>query len=299
MSNFIMIIVYILLGYILKNITLPIKELAVKLNKFVIYISLPAMIFLQIPRLEFTNDTLIPIVIAWSVMSLSAILVLVVSKYMDFSKEIIGALMLVTVLTNSSFLGIPIISGYYGLEALPYILVFDQLGTFLALATYGTFVASYYSSESKVSFKIITFKVVSFPPFVSLVIAMFLSGVVYPSSINNILEILASTIVPFALVAVGLQLQFKLPKDEIKPFGVSLFIKLIIAPFIAIGICSIFGWDNLISKVSILEASMAPMITAAAMASMIGLAPRLSNAIVGYGILLSFFTSWVFFMMID
>lgn len=299
MSNFIMIIVYILLGYILKNITLPIKELAVKLNKFVIYISLPAMIFLQIPRLEFTNDTLIPIVIAWSVMSLSAILVLVVSKYMDFSKEIIGALMLVTVLTNSSFLGIPIISGYYGFEALPYILVFDQLGTFLALATYGTFVASYYSSESKVSFKIITFKVVSFPPFVSLVIAMFLSGVVYPSSINNILEILASTIVPFALVAVGLQLQFKLPKDEIKPFGVSLFIKLIIAPFIAIGICSIFGWDNLISKVSILEASMAPMITAAAMASMIGLAPRLSNAIVGYGILLSFFTSWVFFMMID
>ena len=299
MSNFIMIIVYILLGYILKNITLPIKELAVKLNKFVIYISLPAMIFLQIPRLEFTNDTLIPIVIAWSVMSLSAILVLVVSKYMDFSKEIIGALMLVTVLTNSSFLGIPIISGYYGLEALPYILVYDQLGTFLALATYGTFVASYYSSESKVSFKIITFKVVSFPPFVSLVIAMFLSGVVYPSSINNILEILASTIVPFALVAVGLQLQFKLPKDEIKPFGVSLFIKLIIAPFIAIGICSIFGWDNLISKVSILEASMAPMITAAAMASMIGLAPRLSNAIVGYGILLSFFTSWVFFMMID
>ncbi|MDB2405416.1 AEC family transporter [Arcobacteraceae bacterium] len=298
MSNFIMIIIYILIGYILKNITLPIKELAVKLNKFVIYISLPAMIFLQIPKLEFTNGTLIPIVIAWSVMALSAILVLVISKYMDFSKEITGALMLVTVLTNSSFLGIPIISGYYGLEALPYILVYDQLGTFLALATYGTFVASYYSSESKVSLKIIAFKVISFPPFVSLVIAVFLSGVVYPSGISNILGILASTIVPFALVAVGLQLQFKLPRDEIKPFAVSLFIKLIIAPIIAIVICYIFGWNNFISKVSILEASMAPMITAAAMASMIGLAPRLSNAIVAYGILLSFFTSWVFFMMI-
>jgi len=43
---------------------------------------------------------------------------------------------------------------------------------------------------------------------------------------------------------------------------------------------------------------MKPMITAGAIASMVGLAPRLSSAIVGYGTLLSFFTTWILFKFI-
>ena len=299
MSNIILILLYISIGYILKNIRLPIDDLASKLNKFVIYISLPAMIFLQIPSMEFSGDSLIPVVIAWSVMGITALIVLAVSKQMQFNREITGALMLVTVLTNSSFIGIPLISGFLGDASLPYILVYDQLGTFLALATYGTFVGAYYSGHSEVNAKIITIKVITFPPFVSLVIALFLTDIVYPALLKSILEILSATIIPFALVAVGLQLYLKLPKDEIKPFTVSLIIKLFIAPLIAMGLCYLFGWHDLGAKVSILEAAMPPMITAAAMASMIGLAPRLSNAIVGYGILFSFVTSWIFFQLIS
>jgi hypothetical protein len=299
MSNFILIVIYITIGFLLKSIkSLPAQDIAGKLNRFVIYVSLPAMIFLQIPTLNFGGETLIPVTVAWVVMAVSAVLVLSVSRYMNFSKEITGSLMLVTVLTNSSFMGIPLISAYLGNEALPYILVYDQLGTFLALATYGTFVASYYSSQSKLSLKIVTLKIITFPPLVSLVIALFLSGVSYNIYIKDILEILALTIVPLGLTAVGLQLQFKLPKEERKPFYISLFIKLIIAPVLALAICYVMGWDSLIAKVSILEASMAPMVTAAAMASMIGLAPRLSNAIVGYGIIVSFVTSYIVFKII-
>ncbi len=299
MSNFILIVLYISVGYLLKNIkSLPSQDIAAKLNKFVIYIALPAMILLEIPNLSFGSETLIPVTVAWIVMGLSAVMVLFISRYMEFSKNVTGALMLVTVLTNSSFMGIPLISAYLGSGALPYILVYDQLGTFLALATYGTFVASYYSSQSKLSLKIVALKIVTFPPLVSLVAALFLSGVTYNIYIKDTLEILSLAIVPFGLTAVGLQLQFRLPKEERKPFYISLFIKLIIAPVIALGICYMMNWDSLTAKVSILEASMAPMVTAAAMASMIGLAPRLSNAIVGYGIIVSFVTSYIVFKII-
>ena len=82
----------------------------------------------------------------------------------------------------------------------------------------------------------------------------------------------------------GLQLQLKLAKEDLKPFTTALVVKLIIAPIIAICICYIFSWDNEVSLVSIMEAGMAPMITAGAIASLAGLAPRLSSAIVGYGI---------------
>jgi len=298
MSNFILIIFYIIIGYSIKNVSFVPANLANYLNKLVIYLSLPAMILLQIPKLDFAASAYIPITVAWLVMIFSAVLVFFIAKYFNFSKEITGSLMLVTVLTNSSFVGIPLITAYFGETSLPYIIVYDQLGTFLALATYGTIVAAYYSAKSEVNLKIIAYKIFLFPPFFTLVIAMLLTDVKFIPIVDQGLHILAGTIVPFALVAVGLQMQFKLPKEEIKPFVVSLTIKLIIAPLFAILICYIFSWEGLVSQVSIMEAGMAPMITAAAMASFIGLAPRLSNAIVGYGILISFVTTFVLYKII-
>jgi hypothetical protein len=298
MENFILILLAITVGYFINRLNIFSKEAPAILNQFVIYISLPAMIILQVPKLTFSMDTLIPIIVAWGVMGISAILVLLFARIFSFSKEITGSLMLVAILTNSSFMGIPIINAYMGESSLAYILVYDQLGTFIALATYGTFIASYYSSKSQISFKIITLKVLTFPPFLSLVLALLLMGVEFHPVLSKVLSSFANTIVPIALVAVGLQLQFKLPREDLKPFSVALFIKLIIAPIIAIIICKIFNWNNEASIVSIMEAAMAPMITAGAIASMAGLAPRLSSAIVGYGILISFITTGILFGII-
>lgn len=298
MENFVLILLAIALGYGINRLNIFSKDAPTILNQFVIYISLPAMILLQIPKLSLSIDMIIPIIVAWSVMTFSAILVLLCSKIFSFSKEITGSLMLVAILGNTSFMGIPILNAYIGENAMPYVLVYDQLGTFIALATYGTFIASYYSNKSKLTFKIITLKVLTFPPFISLVAALFLMGVEFNPVISKVLASFASTIVPIALVAVGLQLQFKLPKEDIKPFSIALIIKLIIAPIIAIIICKLFEWNNEASIVSIMEAAMAPMITAGAIASMAGLAPRLSSAIVGYGILISFITTAILFNII-
>lgn len=299
MENFILILLAIIIGYVISRLNIFSKDAPTILNQFVIYISLPAMILLQVPKLSFSMDMVIPIVIAWSIMILSAILILLLSKFLSFSREITGCLMLVSILTNSSFLGIPIINAYMGESALPYVLVYDQLGTFIALATYGTFIASYYSNKTQLTFKIMTLKVLTFPPFISLIASLFLMGVEFNPIISKVLNSFASTIVPIALVAVGLQLKLIISKEDIKPFSVALTVKLIIAPIIAIGICSLFNWNNQVSIVSIMEAGMAPMITAGAIASMAGLAPRLSSAIVGYGILISFITTGVLFKIIS
>jgi len=298
MDNFILIIGAICIGYVLNWLNVFPKEAPTILNKFVIYISLPAMIMLQIPRLTFSYEVLIPIVIAWTVMILSAIFILFISKILNFSKEITGSLLLVGILGNTSFLGIPILNAYFGESALPYVIVYDQLGTFIALATFGTFVASYYSSKQEVSFKLITLKVLTFPPFLSLIVALLFIGTTFPDTVTSVLSSFANTIVPIALVAVGLQLKLKLPREEIKPFGVALFTKLLLAPALAYLICYMLTWDNEIAKISIMEAGMGPMITAGAVASMAGLAPRLSSAIVGYGIIFSFLSTGVLFRLI-
>lgn len=256
------------------------------------------MILLEVPKLSLSSDIIIPIVISWCVMIISAILVWFSSRWLHFSHEVTGALMLVTVLTNSTFVGIPIINAYLGSQSLPFIIVYDQIGTFLALSTYGTFIVTYYAHKSKVNVSMIVIRVISFPPFISLVVAIIISGHLFSSTTISFLDTLASLIVPLALLAVGLQLQFRLPRHELQAFSLSLAIKLIIAPIIAIITAYAFGWESLATKVSIMEAGMPPMITAAAMASMVGLAPRLCSAIVGYGILFSFATTALLFIAI-
>ena len=298
MENFILIVLAISIGYLFNRLRIFPEESTAILNKFVIFVSLPAMILLQIPKLSFSMEFVIPIIIAWSVTIVTAVITLVFSKILHFAKEVTGALMLVAVLTNSSFLGIPLINAYLGAEALPFILVYDQMGTFLALSTYGIFVAAYYSDQSEINFRVMAVKALTFPPFIFLLIALFFVNTPFPDVISNVLTALANTIVPVALVAVGLQLQFRLPRHEIQPFGIALFIKLIISPLVALAVVSLAGWTSLAASVSVMEAGMAPMVTAGAMASLYGLAPRLTSAIVGYGILLSFLTTAVLFKLI-
>ncbi|RBQ30041.1 AEC family transporter [Aliarcobacter vitoriensis] len=299
MENIILILLALFLGYMLNRLGIMQRDGSVALNQFVLYVSYPAIIFLQIPKINFSLDLMIPAIVAWIVMTLSAFLVIILSKVFNFTKEVTGALMLVAVLTNSSFLGIPLLDTYLPNENfMPYLLVYDQLGTFLAFAIYGTFIVSIYTSKTKVTFKLMIVKVLIFPPFLCLIIALFLVGVEFHPTITKVLQAFALTTVPVALVAAGLQLQLKLPKEDIKPFGIGLGVKLIFAPIVAIIVCKIFGWNNLAGTVSILEAAMAPMINAGAIAAMAGLAPRLSSAIVGYGIIISFATTYIFSILI-
>lgn len=298
MENFILIFIALFFGYAIQKLRLFPDNAATTLNQFIITIALPAIILLKVPQISFSAEMLAPAIIAWIVMPISAVFILLLSKVFNFSREITGALMLLGVLGNSSFLGIPIINAYLGADALAYVLVYDQLGTFFVFVFYGTFVASYYSNEHKLEYKIILRKLFTFPPFIALLFAFALMGVKFHPALMSTLESLSATIVPLALVAVGLQLQFRLPRNELKPFSIALFVKLIFGPLVAILFCKILGFEGLAAHVSILEAGMGPMITAGVLASMAGLAPRLSSSIVGYGILASFVTSGVLYLYI-
>lgn len=299
MENFALIIICVSIGYLFQKLRVFPKRTPAILNQFVLYISMPAMILLEIPTMKFSIHMLIPIIIAWSVMSITAVMVFYISKWMAFSKEVTGSLLLVSVLGNTSFLGIPFLNAYYGQESMAYLLVYDQLGTFIFLVSYATLILSYYSSGGKTTFKIITYKVFTFPPFLSLIVSLCLLNTTFPIMITHILTSISATIVPLVLFAVGLQLKFRIPSDDLKPFFVSSVIKLIVSPFLAFVICYIFGWGDLSAKVSIMEAAMPAMITAGAMASMAGLAPRLSSAIVGYGIIFSFATTSVIYYLLE
>jgi len=288
MESFFVIILPLAIGYIFSKGKIFDDKAPIILNQFLIYIALPALVLLKIPTIKIDSNVLTPIIISWIVMLSSAFLIVILSKIMNFARDVTGSLLLVAVLGNTSFLGIPMVTSYLGNGALPYIVIYDQIGTFLALATYGTLIVSLYTKSNGFSIRDIVKKVITFPPFIALVFALLVGDFKYPSAIIKTFEMLSATIVPLALVSVGLQLQLKLPNGTLKPFSVALITKLLFAPLVAVLLCKIFGFSGFAVDVSILESAMGPMITAGVVASMAGLAPRLSASIVGYGILFSF-----------
>ena len=98
LENILLILFALFLGYMLNRLNIMQRDGSIALNKFVLYVSYPAIVLLQTPKISFSLELMIPAIVAWTVMTLSAFLILFLSKIFDFSKEVTGSLMLVAIL---------------------------------------------------------------------------------------------------------------------------------------------------------------------------------------------------------
>ncbi|MFZ5775545.1 MAG: AEC family transporter [Thermodesulfobacteriota bacterium] len=288
MENFVLTITFLLIGMALRRTPLFPKETSQVLNLLVIHVSLPALVLQQVPKLVFSSQILVPIVMPWAMLTIFAVLILLAGNMLHWEKKTIGALLLLVPLGNTSFLGIPMVRALLGEEGVPYAVLYDQLGSFLALATYGSVVLAIYGGGDRPSGAMVCRKVLSFPPFLALLAALMLRGHLLPAPANALLASLAATLVPVVMIAVGFQLTPRLTPTSLQPLCLGLLGKLVVAPLLALACCRIFDLDGLAVRVAILESGMPPMVSAGALAIMAGLAPELTAAMIGLGILASF-----------
>jgi len=290
MENFVLTISFLFMGMGLRRLPNFPKETSQALNLFAIYLSLPALVLLKVPQLHFSSDILVPVVMAWAMLAVSALMVIILGKLLDWKKESIGVLLLLIPLGNTSFFGIPMVQAFFGENGVPYAVLYDQFGSFLALATYGAVIIALYGSGTKPSTVSVLTRVVSFPPFIALILALACRSLAFPAPLLALLNALAATLVPVVMVAVGFQLTLRLSPEILQPLGAGLIIKLAVAPLLALLFCRHLGLSSLAAQVAIFEAGMPPMVSAGALAIMAGLSPRLTAALIGLGIVLSFIT---------
>jgi malate permease and related proteins len=282
-EQFAFIIALLGIGIALQKGSAPI-DFAKSLNFFVIYVSLPATVLLQVPKIHFDLSAVGVILIPWLLLPIVIAIVIVMTR--NHPPQTRAALLLVMPLGNTSFVGIPIIHTLLGEEAIGYVLMYDQFGTFLILSFYGAAVIGRY--ESGVFHKrLILKKLLFFPPFMFLLFALIYGET--PSVLHPYLQTLASTLVPLALISVGYSMKFGVEMDY-PLFTQALILKLILMPLIAFGILLAMGMEPLALKTAVLESGMPSMITAGALAIAAGFAPALSAALVGYGIIVSLVT---------
>lgn len=292
MSSIILLFLCLFLGIIFRKFQLFPKETPAVLNQFVIFISLPAMALYYLPKVEISSELFFPLGVAWIGFGVASALFITLSKIFKWSRSLTGCLILTAGLGNTSFVGIPVIEALYGKEGLKTLILVDLPGTFMVLSTVGIFVAATYS-RGKTNLKEIGLKIFKFPPFLAFCLGVFMAifGLNFPVELNSVFEKLALTVTPIALVSVGYQLKIEKKSKHWKFLMLGLSYQLLIWPAIIFILYKfVFQQSGIPFEVSVMEAAMAPMITAAIVSASYGLKPKLSSMMVGIGIPLSFVT---------
>ena len=298
MANFSILIICLILGIVFRRTKIFPENTHRALNAIIINISLPAITLLYIQSFKFSFDIIFPVLMPWLLFVLAFFVFKHLGKRINLDKKTIGCLILLVGLGNTSFLGLPMIEVFFGKEGIPVGLVIDQFGSFLVLSTLGILVADYYSGkygENQSLFK----KILTFPPFISIIVALFLTTIEYPDIVSVVLERLGLTLSPLALLSVGFQLKIEQISEIKRELFYGLSAKLILFPiFIFFIYLFVLDTNSLYFKITIFEAAMPPMITAAIIASEYELNPKLANLLVGLGIIISFATLSIWYLVL-
>ncbi len=290
MNALILIAVCFILGILVARFGRPPQGLTPALNWWVLNVALPALVLNLIPRLHFDPQLWFLAAAMWFVFLGAWGLSAGLGYWLGWSRARIGALTLVAGLGNTAFTGYALIEALRGQEGLTLAVVADQLGCFLALAIGGITVAAWYSGTSTHP-EAIARRVITFPPFQSLIAAVaasYLGG--WPVGLQSVFDRIGATLSPLALFSVGLQFSLQLSRSEFGAVAFALGWKLLAAPLLVYLFGITAGIHGLVLAVAVLQAGMAPMISAAILADQHGLDPKVANATLGVGILVSLLT---------
>jgi len=299
MVNFILIFLCISTGVIMSKLhTLP-ADAHKSINAWVLYIALPALSLRFVPEIEWNIKLLISVLGPIAVWVGAWLFVQIYDRKKKLSVGARTALLVTCGLGNTAFIGYPMVAAYFGDSEIHYAVVFDQI-TFILFATVGVITILRASTEKRenIGFSLVLKKVFRFPPFLACLAALILPRFMDISIANPVLDKLVATMSPMALFSIGLQLKLGAIKQERQLLSAGLFYKLILAPFIVLGLVFLLQTSGNLAKISVFQAGMSSHVTVSLMAAQYNLQPKYCSLVVGLGILFGFVTStaWYFIL---
>lgn len=290
MTNFILILLCVAGGMIFRYLKMLPADAHKGINTWLIYIALPAISFKYLPHIELSEKLIIPAlapVIVWLGGWVFCTLYAAKNK---LDKKTEGALKLSSGLCNTSFVGFPLVSAYYGEKQIGIAIISDQV-TFLLLSTAALVVAINSSGKHELSVKLVLKKMFMFPALSACIIAITLPRYIDISFLDPLFDKLSATVAPLALFSIGMQLNFEGWKQQLKHISAALLYKLFLAPALVLIFILILKMQGMEAKVGLFEAAMPTLVTGGILASEYDLNPKLSNLIIGIGILACFITT--------
>lgn len=300
MINFILIAFSISAGILFRYANLIPKDAHRSINTWILYLALPAVSFKYIPKIHWSQEMFFPALSTVIVWVGSWVFMEIYCRHKKYSQRSRSTLELASGYSNTSFIGFPLIMAYYSEHDLSIAIICDQV-LFILLSTAGIICALKGNRKEKEEIKasIILKRLVSFPPLIGCISALFFSCIVDLSSAEPFFDKLVATVGPLALFSVGLQLKFKGWQQQIYQISMATLYKLILAPALVLLAALVFNVRAEIARISIFEAAMPTLITGSLIAEQFRLNARLVNLIIGVGMVIGLMTTGIWKVIMD
>ena len=289
LNTMLTILVMVLLGYLVKRIKILEFSDVDKINKLVIYITMPAMIFMVLYSSDMSllpKLSIMPLVGVGigAVTGLITFTVLTIKKFPKVKK---WSIVITTALGNTAFLGFPVILGIFGNEGLIRAIFYDiaSLLTFLSLSI---ILMINFGGTLKEVIK----KVLSFPILWAVILGVSLNylNITIGEVASNVLNYLGAAAIPLIMISLGVSLDFESLKDNFKISTMASFFKLIVSPIIGVFIAILVGLSGTEYTIAIVESAMASGMLNLTLAITYKLDVKLTSDCIFLSLLFSFIT---------
>ena len=285
------IAIYLLFGYLFKIIF---QDNSKQLVDFIIYFSLPAIVFSKIYPLSLDTKILWLILMFMAIIFFNLFLSYCVGKMMRLNRITLATFMIMATFGNTSFIGFSYIDAFYGQDYIVYGVIYDIFGSFLLLVSVGMIIITW-GSGRKNSVLNISKSIFLFPPMIMFIITIFAKNFEIPKFLIYTSTNLGATLVPIAMIAIGMKLELKHIFTKLHIVTVAVVLKMLIIPIIVLFVFKYFyGIDETWVKVTIIEVAMPPMTMAAVLAIKGGLDEKIAINSLVLGVIVSLFTITLF-----
>jgi predicted permease len=205
----------------------------------VLYTVLPAVVFLNLNRVDFNHDFAIGIALGWVVVIVCAFVTFFIgSRFLALERPQIGALLCCVLVANTAYLGYPLTVALLGHDDLSTGVLFDvlvsgpalMLGAFGVAAAFGERAGEGLRQRARAFFT-------RNPPLYAAILGLLAPDVLAPTALVDASQVLAVAILPIGFFAVGATLaegaeqgELPFPPPITRPVALAVGGRLILAP---------------------------------------------------------------------
>ncbi|MCK9895583.1 AEC family transporter [Frankia sp. AgB32] len=290
MSALVVLLVGLIAGIVVRRWRRPPEGAAAMVNTWLLDIALPALVLHAMHEVRFPDNLALVLAAPYLLFAVSTGLYLLAARPLRLRRETVTALIAATAVANTSFVGFPMVTAFYGADSVPIAVLVDQLGSFLLLNTVVLSLVTVVAGASLPRAEL-TRRVLTAPALLALMTALVLRPVSFPGWLDSALVSLGGTLTPLALFSIGLQLEVRAVRRWWRELVLGLGVKLVAAPAIVVGLYGLAGGlgDHAVT-IALFETAMPPMVAGALIAARQDLATPLPSLLVGVGVPLSFVT---------
>lgn len=277
-----------LLGFFLKYIGFLKQSDRDLLSNIVLYIMLPAMVFINLKKATISSDMLYLPVLGIALSILLLVPAYIYCKVRKYDERTTWTILLAASLMNTGFIGFPVSLGVFG-DAGFLNAVFFDLSTSVMVVLYGVVLAKKFGGDAREAVK----SIVTFMPLWAVIFGLLFNALDITSLgyvLDTILEYLAGATIPMIMLALGLSLDFRNVGENFTDSIVVAVIKLVISPLIILVLLILLNIHGMVFNIAILEAGMSTAGNALVLAISYNLDKDLMGSLIFTNVVLSIVT---------